>query len=174
MRLIADPDHPVRRGSHRPVTNMFANFIGLDEIVEDLGPERRDTILAIAAAYFGPMSQILHRYGGTISRLDNYSQGQRILALFGALQAHEDDPERAVRAGIEMNRALESVNLEIHSILSAVDLEPGKLTQRIGINTGFVFAGSVGSPRRREYTVMGAQVNLTARLMSIAKVGDVL
>lgn len=174
VRLIADPDHPVRRGSHRPVTNMFANFIGLDEIVEDLGQERQEAILAIADAYFEPMSQILNRYGGTISRLDNYSQGQRILALFGALQAHEDDPERAVRAGIEMNHAIPSVNQKIRAILSETGLGAIDLSQRIGINTGFVFAGSVGSPRRREYTVMGAQVNLTARLMSIARVGDVL
>jgi class 3 adenylate cyclase len=176
IRLIADPNHPVRRGSHRPVTNMFANFIGLDEIVEDLGESRQEDILEIADAYLTPMSQILDRYGGTISRLDTYSVGQRILALFGALQAHEDDPERAVRAGIEMNHALESVNLTIKPILAdALESKAlNGLKQRIGINTGFVFAGSVGSPRRREYTVMGAQVNLTARLMSIAEEGDVL
>jgi class 3 adenylate cyclase len=176
IRLIADPNHPVRRGSHRPVTNMFANFIGLDEIVEDLGESRQEEILEIADAYLTPMSQILDRYGGTISRLDTYSVGQRILALFGALKAHEDDPERAVRAGIEMNHALESVNRTIKPILAdALESKAvNGLKQRIGINTGFVFAGSVGSPRRREYTVMGAQVNLTARLMSIAEEGDVL
>jgi class 3 adenylate cyclase/predicted ATPase len=177
VRLIADPNHPVRRGSHRQVTNVFANFIGLDEIVEDLGLGHQKEILEIADAYIAPMGQILDRYGGTISRLDTYSVGQRILALFGALQAHEDDPERAVRAGVEMNRALGSVNQKIRLILAGVldgDGEPIGIRQRIGINTGFVFAGSVGSPRRREYTVMGAQVNLTARLMSIAKEGDVL
>ena len=178
-RLIPDPLRPIQYGSHRPVTVMFANFYGIDEIIDALGQEHLDVICDILNEYFRTMSVVVDRYGGTINRVDSYVVGHRILALFGALQAHEDDPERAVRAGLEMNRELEGVNHRIREILNGtpdLGMETAELLlkQRIGINTGFVFAGNVGSSNRREFTVMGDQVNLTARLMSVAEGGEVL
>jgi class 3 adenylate cyclase/predicted ATPase len=178
-RLIIDPQRPVLGGSHRPVTMMFANFYGVDEIIEALGVNHVDTITEILNTHFVTMNEILTRYGGTVSRLDAYAIGHRIMALFGALRAHEDDPQRAVRAASDMNNSLEEVNQLTKEILAAI---PGlgvkfgrnPLKQRIGINTGFVFAGNVGSAHRREYTVMGDQVNLTARMMSVADRGEVL
>ena len=125
------------------------------------------------------MSRILARYDGLVNKVDTYAIGHRIMALFGALRAHEDDPQRAVRAALEMNEALEGVNRETCAILAAIpDLPtsfgPAPLKQRIGLNTGFVFAGNVGSATRHEYSVMGDEVNLTARLMSVAREGEVL
>ncbi len=177
-RLIADPQHPSLSGSHRPVTVMFANFYGIDEIIETLGPAHEDAITQILNAHFVTMSRILAHFGGVVNKVDTYAIGHRIMALFGALHAHEDDPQRAVRAAVEMNKALSKVNERAAQILSglALDADFGAepLKQRIGLNSGFVFAGNVGSTTRREYSVMGDEVNLTARLMGIAKEGDVL
>jgi class 3 adenylate cyclase/tetratricopeptide (TPR) repeat protein len=178
-RLVVEPKRPIIHGSHRPVTVIFANYQGIDKLINDLGPDNKQLISDILNTYLLSQSRILARYGGTISRLDPYIVGHRIMALFGALRAHEDDPQRAVHAAFEMNQALEAVNQEVCDALANVpnlrsESDPAPLRQRIGINTGFVFAGNVGTATRREYTVMGDQVNVTARLMSLAKEGEVL
>ncbi len=178
-RIITDPQRIAVYGSHRPVTITFTNFLGIDEIIETLGPDHEDSITAILNKHFVTMSEVITRFGGTVNRLDAYSKGHRILGLFGALQAHEDDPQRAVRAGLEMNKSLEGVNKETIEILNSIPefkdrFGASPLKQRIGVNSGFVFGGNTGSKSRREYTVMGDQVNLTARLMGIAQEGEVL
>lgn len=178
-RLIPDPNKSILYGSHRLVTVMFLNFYGVDELIEELGPEHCKSITEILNIYFVKMGAIISRYGGTISRVDSYIIGQRILALFGALRAHEDDPQRAIRAGLEMNRVLEEVNLQVAELLEAipdlnVEFNDAAIKQRIAINSGFVFAANVGSANRREFTVMGDQVNVTARLMSKSRDGEVL
>ncbi len=178
-RIVADPYRPTLYSSHRPVTVMFANFLGADEIIKRLGPGREEIITAILNTHFVTMAEVVSRFGGTVNRLDTYSRGHRILALFGALKAHEDDPQRAVRTAMEMNRSLKRVNEETRELLRTVDgerlnFDKTHFSQRIGINSGFVFAGNTGSELRREYTVMGDQVNLTARLMGVSREGEVL
>ena len=156
------------RGEFRPVTVAFANFYGIEEIIHQLGPSRAAEITAILNAHFCHMQQIIDRYGGVIDKVDSYAIGHRIMALFGAPRAHVDDPERAVRAAWEMQAAMSAFfKLETTAGVFA-------LKQRIGINTGRVFAGNVGSDLRHEYSVMGDEVNLTARLMSVAREGQVL
>lgn len=180
MKQIADnPQQEGVPGSHRPVTVMFANFYGIDEIIEALGPAHADTITEILNLHFATMSQILNRYAGVINKVDAYAIGHRIMALFGALTAREDDPQRAVRAALEMNEALAEVNTKVNALLDGLteldhSFDDPPLKQRIGLNTGFVFAGNVGSASRHEYSVMGDEVNLTARLMSVAKENEVL
>jgi class 3 adenylate cyclase/tetratricopeptide (TPR) repeat protein len=178
-RIVDDPQRIAVYGSHRPVTITFTNFLGIDQIIEALGPDHEDSITAILNRHFVTMSEVITRFGGTVNRLDAYSKGHRILGLFGALQAHDDDPQRAVRAALEMNKSLESVNQTTDEILNSIPEFTGRfdtppLKQRIGVNSGFVFGGNTGSRTRREYTVMGDQVNLTARLMGIAQEGEVL
>ncbi|UCF62085.1 MAG: tetratricopeptide repeat protein, partial [Anaerolineaceae bacterium] len=136
-------------------------------------------LINILNLYFDSMSKIIRRYGGTIGRLDTYTIGHRIMALFGALRTHEDDPQRAVLAALDINRTLNDVNQRIKEEFDAIKsfdtkLKQLRVKQCIGINTGFVFAGDVGSETRREFTVMGDQVNLTARLMSKAREGEIL
>jgi class 3 adenylate cyclase/predicted ATPase len=177
--LISDPQQPTLPGSHRPVTVMFANFYGIDEIINALGPAHKAVITAILNLHFGTMSRILTRYGGLINKVDTFAVGHRIMALFGALRANEDDPRRAVGAALEMNQALGEVNRRTRELLAAVpgldvDFGAAPLKQRIGLNSGFVFAGNVGTATRREYSVMGDEVNLTARLMEAAQHGEVL
>jgi len=156
------------RGEFRPVTVMFANFYGTEEIIRQLGPERAAEITAILNAHFTQMQDLIRRYEGVIDKVISYVVGHQIMALFGAPHAHVDDPERAVRAAWEMQVAMSAFNeLETSAGVFA-------LKQRIGINTGRVFAGNVGSEARHEYTVMGDEVNLTSRLMSAAREGQVL
>lgn len=168
--LRFDPVHMAarERGEFRPVTTMFANFYGIEEIIHKLGPDRAAEITAILNTHFTTMQEIIQRYDGVIDKVDSYVVGHRIMALFGAPRAHVDDPERAVRAAWEMQTAMHAF----------ADLQTSAgnfaLKQRIGINSGRVFAGNVGSERRHEYSVMGDEVNLTARLMSAAQENQIL
>ncbi len=168
--LRFDPERMAsrERGEFRPVTVVFTNFYGVEEIIRQLGPGRVAEITAILNAHFSTMQEVIQRYEGVIDKLDSYVVGHRIMALFGAPRAHVDDPERAVHAAWEMQARL--------SAFDQLETSAGVFTlrQRIGINTGRVFAGNVGSERRHEYSVMGDEVNLTARLMSVAQEGQVL
>jgi class 3 adenylate cyclase len=178
-RIITDPKRLGLYSSHRPVTVMFVNFYGIEALFEGVGEAYPDTITQILNTHYVTMSEVNSQYGGTINRLDTYTKGNRFLMVFGALKAHEDDPQRAVRTAIEMNRKIGDVNRKIEGFLAEVpalqeSVGSMVLKQRIGVNSGFVFAGNTGSGGRREYTVMGDEVNLTARLMSIAQDGEVL
>ncbi|MEJ5311427.1 MAG: adenylate/guanylate cyclase domain-containing protein [Anaerolineae bacterium] len=147
-------------GEHRLVAVLFANFVGASELIERLGPNHADEIARALNDYFVAMDEIVERYGGVVNKIDLYDHGDKLMALFGAPVAHEDDAERAVRTALDMQRALEE--------------RCAWVRQRIGVSTGMVFAGHVGGATRREYTVMGDEVNLAARLMSAAQEGEVL
>src|SRR5262245_5641161 len=107
-----------------------------------------------------------------------YTYGDKLMALFGAPVAHEDDPVRAGRAALDLRAALDQANVEIVELLRPwqhlIEIDQHFLKQRVGINTGVVFAGKVGATSRHEYTVMGQPVNLAARLMSAAEEGAVV
>lgn len=167
-KIKLEPERVAIGGEYRPVTVLFANFYGVEEIIEQLGEARAAEITAILNAHFTTMGRIIARYGGVVNKVDSYAVGHRIMALFGAPRAHIDDPERAVRAALEMQAAMVAF-AELNTSCGAFSLK-----QRIGINTGLVFAGNVGSSIRQEYSVMGDEVNLTARLMAVAAEGQVL
>jgi class 3 adenylate cyclase len=172
--LVLDPHGDAYQGGHRPVTVLFAHFYGIDELVNKIGKEKPEVILEVIETYYYNMAQVIGQFGGTISRVDSYKSGHRILALFGALRAHEDDHQRAVQTAWEMNKRLAETNSAIQEIIPTEPDMNVTIGHRIGINTGFVFASDVGASSRREYTVMGDQVNLTARLMSAAEPGEIL
>ena len=167
-KIKVEPERIAIGGEYRPVTVMFANFYGIDEIIEQLGEVYSAEITAILNAHFTTMRRIIAKYGGVVNKVDSYAVGHRIMALFGAPRAHVDDPERAVRAALEMQQGMTAF-AELNTSRG-----PFSLKQRIGVNTGLVFAGNVGSPIRQEYSVMGDEVNLTARLMAVAKEGQVI
>ena len=114
--------------------------------------------------YFEVMVDVLFAHGGT---LDKYV-GDEIIGLFGAPVFQEDSPGRAVKCGLEMQRALE----EFNRVRENNGLEPIKVG--IGINTGGVIAGAIGSSRTLQYTVIGDPVNIASRLCSIAKANEVI
>jgi class 3 adenylate cyclase/tetratricopeptide (TPR) repeat protein len=169
-------------GEFRPVSALFVNVTSLAGVLALL--EEAEPLAAQAlACYYGHVQRVIRRYGGEINKLDINSAGDKLLAVFGAPVAHEDDPLRAVEAALDLAPALEEANGEIQALFEgeaalagaswrrAVDLS---LRQRIGVATGSVFAGTVGAPRRREYTVIGQTVNLAARLMAAAEPGAVV
>ena len=170
-RLASDPRAPSLKGEHRLVATLFANVDGLGEVVEQLGGGQETMIVHALNRYYVRMSEAIRPYGGVMNKVDLYDHGDKVLVTFGAPIAHEDDAERAVRAALAMQEALAELN---QTLPNELGLPEWRLSQRIGISYSYVFAGYVGASWRHEYTVMGDEVNLAARLMSVAKDGCVL
>jgi class 3 adenylate cyclase len=145
----------------RPLTILFADIAGSTTIAEKLDPE--DWTVLVQQA-FDRLNTIASRYGGTVARL----MGDGVLVFFGAPVAHEDDPERAVRCGLDMVREIEGLGGPAHAEHSV------PLQVRVGINTGPVVVGMVGSDVAREYTAMGDAVNIAARMQASAPPGGVM
>ncbi|MEI7772399.1 MAG: adenylate/guanylate cyclase domain-containing protein, partial [Chloroflexales bacterium] len=158
-------------GEFRPVSVLFANFHDFSALLERLHDDP-DRAAAVLNAYYRRAQAVVHRYDGIVNKVDMYTHGDKLMALFGAPAAHEDDPTRAVRCALELEQALDEANKEIAYLLEGTGF--ARLFQKVGINTGTVFAGRVGGTTRYEYTVMGPAVNLAARLMSAAVDGEVL
>jgi class 3 adenylate cyclase/tetratricopeptide (TPR) repeat protein len=169
-RLASDPHTASVQGEHRLVSVLFANVHGLGEIADQLGPGREEEIIAALNRYFVAMEGAIHRFGGVVNTIDLNAHGDKLFASFGAPQAHEDDAERAVRAALAMQERMS----ELRSLPAEVGLDNLQLRQQIGISFGYVFAGFVGTNWRRDYTVMGDDVNLSARLMAKAEPGSVI
>jgi len=164
-RLSRDTRSLGVQGEHRLVAVLFANVEGLGDLADALGPGREPDIIAALQNYFVAMNSAIQHYGGVINKIDLYDHGDKLLAFFGAPIAHEDDAERAMRAAREMQAALQ--------LRASVSNSPiAHLQQRLGLSYGYVFSGYVGADWRHEYTVMGDQVNLAARLMSVAEPGS--
>jgi class 3 adenylate cyclase len=145
----------------RPITVLMADIAGSTAIAERMDPE---DWTAIVGQVFARLNATVKRYDGTIARL----MGDGVLAFFGAPVAHEDDPLRAVRCGLDMARAVDELGAE----LSAKD--PIELKIRVGINTGPVVVGRVGTEAASEYTAMGDAVNVASRMQAAARPGSVL
>ena len=140
----------------RQVTVVFADLSGYTAVAERMDPEAVKSLVDRSLRRLG---EEVDRYGG---RVDKYI-GDNVMAVFGAPVAHEDDAERAVRAGLGMQEAMGELN-------ERLDLSHGvSLALRVGINTGEVVAGAVGDG----YTVIGDTVNVAARLQSAARPGTV-
>jgi len=133
----------------RRVTVLFADLSGYTAVSERLDPE---AVREVADRSLRRLSAEVDCFGGTI---DKYI-GDNVMAIFGAPVSHEDDPERAVRAGMAMQAAMEEINADLgprHGV---------RFDLRVGVNTGEVLAGEVAGT----YTVMGDAVNVAARLQS--------
>src|SRR5256714_15011556 len=132
------PARPAASSERRPITVLFADIAGSTAIAERMDPE--DWTVLVGEA-FRRMNSTIERYEGTIARL----MGDGVLAFFGAPTAHEDDPERAMRCGLDMVRAID----ELGATKDAVGA--GDLRVRVGINTGPVVVGVVGTDTANEY-----------------------
>src|SRR4051812_10192651 len=148
-------------GERKPVTALFADIVGSTTLAEGMDPEDWTQLINEA---FDLMSKAVFRYEGTIAQL----QGDAMLAFFGAPVAHEDDPERAVRAALEM---IERVGEYAAQLRASQGIE---FHIRAGINSGPVIVGNVGSDLRYEYTALGDAVNVAARVQTAAQPDQVL
>ena len=154
FRLRVPDELPADR---RLVTTMFADLSGFTALAESMDPEELRDLMADC---FEALVPVVERYGGTIDKFI----GDEVMALFGAPVAHEDDPERALRAALEMMEALAAFNAR----------RATQLGIHCGINTGLVLAGGVGVRDRQGYSVLGDPVNLASRLADLATTGEIL
>jgi class 3 adenylate cyclase/predicted ATPase len=168
-RIITNPRGARITPENRPVTVMFANYRGISRLIEKLGESDPELITQHLNRYFVHMAGIVEKYQGTLARMDQYAVGDRLVIFFGAPRAHEDDPIRAVQTALEMQEAVTKNFSALRTPTGVYQFE-----QRIGINTGFLFAGNAGAPDlRQEYTLMGDDINMAARLMSNAPWNDI-
>jgi len=147
-------------GERRVITMLFCDVKGSTAAAEKVDPE---TWTEIMNGIFEFMIRPIYKYEGTVPRL----MGDAILAFFGAPIAHEDDPQRAVLAGLEIQDGIKAYGEEIRL---KYGLEFGL---RVGINTGLVVVGAIGSDLRMEYTAIGDAINLAARMEQTAVPGTV-
>jgi class 3 adenylate cyclase/tetratricopeptide (TPR) repeat protein len=132
---------------HRWVVALFAGFAGFDYGDRDAGRRLQEYLRAAIA--------VVEQHGGHLRQVDVGDKGSKLIAVFGAPVAHEDDAARALRCA--------------HALRTL-----GGVRARIGVNAGMAFCGEVGSRARREYAVIGDAVNVAARLMELASPAQVL
>jgi predicted ATPase/class 3 adenylate cyclase len=148
-------------GERREVTVLTLDATRFTESLQGLGSEE---IYLLINEAMRSLVNVIYDYEGT---LDKFT-GDSLTALFGAPVAHENDPERAVRAALDMQN-------ELHPLRERVKAQHGAdLPVRVGINTGLVIAGAVGNDLRMEYTVIGDTIELARRLAAGAAPGAVL
>ncbi|HUT55605.1 MAG TPA: adenylate/guanylate cyclase domain-containing protein, partial [bacterium] len=145
--------------SEREVTILFADICDFTPLLERMAPQDAASLLI---DYFDAMTEIIFKYKGTVDKFI----GDAIMAIFGAPISHGNDAELAIYSAIEMIREMDRFRAA-HSRAQAFDI-------RIGINTGIVAAGYLGSKKRVEYTVLGDPVNVAARLQGVAAPGSII
>jgi class 3 adenylate cyclase/tetratricopeptide (TPR) repeat protein len=148
------------QGERRLVSILFCDVTGSTAMAKDLDPEDWAEVMHEAFEY---LIAPIYRYEGTLARM----MGDGIMAFFGAPLAHEDDPERAVRAGLAIIQEIKPFCEEVRREL---DLE---FNVRVGINTGHAVVADIGSDLAMEYTAMGDTVNMAARMEETAEPGTV-
>jgi len=131
----------------RDVTVMFCDIVGFTTLCEEVDPA---TIGDMLDSFFGRMADVIFDHDGTLDKF----VGDAILAVFGAPFDQPDHAARCVAAALSMRKQLAHFNLE----------RPRHIRIRIAINTGRALTGDIGSPKRREFTVLGDVVNTAARL----------
>jgi class 3 adenylate cyclase len=148
------------RSERRILSLMFCDVVGSTALAEKFDPEEWVEIMNEA---FEHMSAPILRYDGTVGKFT----GDGLMAFFGAPVSHEDDPERAIHAALEIMEGIGELSESIQRDYG----EEFKL--RIGINTGLVVVGQVGTSAVSEYTAMGDAVNVAARMEQTAESGTI-
>jgi adenylate cyclase len=159
--LLETPEGLNLGGSNCQVTILMADIRNFSWICERHEPEQ---VVALLNNYLGVMSGIVMAHNGTVDEFI----GDAILAIFGAPVTRSDDALRAVRCALQMQNAVADINRR--------NREQGlpEISIGIGLNTGEVVAGNIGSERRSKYAVVGHTVNLTARIESYTSGGEIL
>ena len=154
-KVLEDPEKLKLGGERVTATVLFADLAGFTEISESREPEE---VVSIVTRHATEMSRILFRHGGTLDKFI----GDAIMAIWGSPVKDEDQAFHACLAALEMQKRMKTLADEI--------VIPGyRLSMRIGINTGLVMAGNMGSEERFDFTVIGDNVNLAARLEPLNK-----
>lgn len=152
--------NPSMTGERRTLTVLFCDVVNSTALAEKLDPEDWAETMNEA---FKRLSDPIHRYEGTVAKL----MGDGMLAFFGSPVAHEDDPQRAILASLDMIEA-------IGDFAKSVQHDHGfEFRIRIGIHTGPVVVAEIGAPGAREQTAMGEAVHIAARMEHAAEPGTI-
>ncbi|MBK7396858.1 MAG: tetratricopeptide repeat protein [Myxococcales bacterium] len=150
---VVHPSTATSVEENRVCTIVFADVVGFTALSERFAPEE---IKEIVDGCFETMTEVIEKHGGVV---DKYI-GDCVMAVFGVPRSTDNDAERAVQAALRLQQAVTKYGLRRRGRI--------KLTLRVGINTGRVFAGRVGGGARRDFTVMGDAVNVASRLQGHA------
>jgi adenylate cyclase len=158
--IVNAPAIPALGGERKKMTILFSDIRNFTPMSEKLKPEE---VVHVLNEYFTSMAEIIFQYDGTIDKFI----GDCIMAFWGAPIYHRDDALRAVKTALGMKKKLQELQKKWE--------REGKppVAVGIGINTGEVVVGNIGSPERMEYTTIGDEVNLASRLQSIAREGQI-
>jgi adenylate cyclase len=144
------------------VSVLFSDIRNFTEVIQDASPVEIAEFLN--EDYFTPMGEIAFEFNGTLDK----HIGDAIMVLFGSPVSYPDDADRAVKSAIRMQKEAEKINRGL------VRKNGFRLSIGIGISTGKVFSGILGSLRKKEYTSVGISVNIASRLQQIAEPGEIL
>jgi adenylate cyclase len=150
-QLVRNPDSIQLGGERREATVFFSDLAGFTDLSEKLPPEQ---MVEVVNAYLEQTSECLHRHGAYV---DKYI-GDAVMAVFGVPLSLPDHAIAACKSALEAHRAIEVINRKYAEKVGV------KLKVRIGLNTGEMIVGNLGSSRKKNYTVMGDAVNLASRL----------
>jgi adenylate cyclase len=156
--IVADSDTMWLNGHENEATILFADIRGFTAFAENRNPK---TVVAMLNTYFELATQAILNYGGYVDKFI----GDCVLGVFGVPVFRKDHVERAVRAALDMMYQLQQNANHDNPLLSSVG---------IGIHTGRIVSGNIGSQSKMEYTVIGDTVNLASRLSGLAASGEVL
>ncbi len=145
----------------REATVVFIDINGFTTLAERMDPEKATKVIN---SVFAPIVSIIEQYGGSINKF----LGDGLMAIFGTPFSHENDPERAARASLEIMKSI-AKNGKIKNKNKVISMKA-----RIGINTGLCISGEIGSTCRKEFTVIGDTVNLASRLQEKSTPGSIL
>jgi len=159
--ILQSPEGLELGGEEREVTILMSDLRGFTALIARQAPQ---DVIAFLNLYLEAMVEVISRYGGTVDEII----GDAILVIFGAPLACEDHAAKAVACGLAMQLAMTDVNQRL-TAKGAAELEMG-----IGINTGRVIVGNIGSLRRTKYAAVGANVNLAGRIESFTTGGQLL
>ena len=159
--ILANPSSLILGGTTCCLTALFSDIRGFTSMAENLSPQ---IVVQILNEYFADMTPIVFEYHGLLDKF----MGDGLMALFGVPYPTDDAPSNAVAAAIAMQRRMTMVNEELRALgLSEIAIG-------IGINTGDVTVGYIGSRERTDYTAIGDTVNLAARLEKQARAGQII
>lgn len=159
--IMNDPEHDYMKTEKRELTVLFSDLRGFTSMSEKLEPEQ---VVEILNEHFETMSKIILKNRGTLDKF----VGDEIMAIFGAPIYTESHALKAIKTALEMHKAQKELSSKMKRKYG-IEIEIG-----IGINTGEMVIGNIGSNERMDYTVIGDSVNVAARLCSAAKAGQIL
>lgn len=159
--VLSSPEALELGGSEREVTILMGDLRGFTSMAAQRPPEE---VIASLNLYLETMLEVIGRFGGMVDEII----GDAVLVIFGAPIACEDHADRAVACGLAMQLAMAEINERLAG-MNALELQMG-----IGVNTGRVVVGNIGSARRMKYAAVGANVNLAGRIESFTTGGQLL